>query len=539
MEILSFKNVSFTYPLSEKKALDNISFSIKRGELAVICGESGSGKSTLLRLIKRELIPNGGMDGKITCFGKDIFSLDEKESAFKIGYVSQNPEYQTVTDKVYHELAFGLEGMGLSNNEIRARVAETASYFGLDAIFEKNVSELSGGQKQLLCLASVMATRPEILLLDEPTSRLDPIASLEFINTVKRLNRELSLTVIIAEHRLDELLPRADRLMAVSDGGLFAKGNTRDTVLKLKENEMLLSSLPASVRLFAKLGINTPCPLTVSEGRVMIETGFKNEVPSLSIEKHEPKTETALCLSEVFFRYRKDSPDVLKGLSLDIKQGEIFSIIGGNGSGKSTALSVMSGILKPYYGKISVFGKPISKYKDGALYKNCLSMLPQDVTLIFSKDTVREELGGDAFPPFGLEKHLSKHPFDLSGGEKQLLGIAMAMKSKPRLLLLDEPTKGLDSHTEKSIIRAIKELKKQGVTVVAVTHDLEFASEISDRCAMLFNGEAVSVGTPREMFSQNAFYTTAVSRMTKGYYENAVTVDDAVKLCLANERRQK
>ena len=536
MEILDIKGLSFTYAGSDKKAIENLSFSLEKGDFLVVCGSTGSGKSTLMRLIKRELMPNGTLEGKIYIDGDDVSALSEAETAFKVGCVMQNPEHQIVTDKVWHELAFGLENMGVPQDAMRRRVAETACFFGIENLFDKSVSELSGGQKQLVCLASVMAMQPDILILDEPTAQLDPISASEFISTVYRLSRELSLTVIMIEHRLEEVIPISDKLLALDDGRQVAFGSTRDTVRKLGEYPGLKEGMPAALRLFWKFGGTSVPPLTNTEGRRYIEENFGNGTRALPNEECNCSDESALELDNVYFRYAREAGDVLRGVTLKVNKGEIFCILGGNGSGKSTMLWCAAGVNKPYSGSIKIFGKKIKDYKNGDLYRNCVSLLPQEVQTVFLKDTVGEEIRelGQGDIPFDLSHLAKKHPYDLSGGEQQLVALAKVLMTKPRLLLLDEPTKGIDAHTRGIFASLIKKLSADGVTVVIVTHDVEFAANIADRCAMFFRGEVTSCGTPREFFSENSFYTTAVSRMTRGYYDRAVTLDDAEKLCRIN-----
>lgn len=539
METLAVKNLSFTYPQCKKKAIDGITFSVNRGEFVAVCGATGSGKSTLMRMLKRELTPLGEMSGEICVNGTPLSDIDGRASACKIGYVMQRPEQQIVTDKVWHELAFGLENMNTPTDIIRRRVSEMACYFGIEDWFEKSVSELSGGQKQLLNLASVMVMQPEILLLDEPTAQLDPIAASDFIATVSKLNRELSLTVIIIEHRLEDVIPVSDKLLALEEGKLLTYGNTREAVAKLKKSPSMLEGMPAAVRLYSRFDIDAPCPLTIREGRDFIGCNFSNGISSAPVPRYTHADKPTLEFSEVFFRYSRELTDVLRGLSFTVYENELFCILGGNGSGKSTTLAAASALVRPYAGNIYVFGKRLKEYKNQSLYKNCLCMLPQDVQTVFLRNTVREELDG-ADPgtlPFDLSPLLDRHPYDLSGGQQQLVALAKVLATKPKLLLLDEPTKGLDAHTKKEFINVLKELKASGMTIVCVTHDVEFAADVSDRCAMFFRGEITSCDVPRRFFAGNSFYTTAANRMTRGFYELVSTVDDAEALCRENGRR--
>ena len=542
MEILAVEDLSFTYPQCSSPAVRDVSLRLERGEFAVLCGATGSGKSTLLRMLKRELVPNGEMSGRVTFCGSPLGELSPADSASRIGFVMQRPEQQIVTDKVWHELAFGLENLGVPQDEIARRTAETASYFGIINWYGSDTAELSGGQKQLLNLAAVLVMQPELLILDEPTAQLDPIAASDFIATLRRLNQDFGITILLAEHRLEEVIPVCDRLIIMENGGISANGSPREVIASLRERPELLCGMPAASRLYAALDGRGECPLTVREGRDYITSGFRNEIRSLPVPERASSGETALEFRDVFFRYEKNSPDVLSGLSLKIMSGELFCILGGNGSGKTTALSAAAGILRPYCGDIRIFGKKQKNYRNRSLYRECLAMLPQDVQTVFLRNTVREELdevGADLSAlPYDLSHLLDKHPYDLSGGEQQLTALAKVLAAKPKLLLLDEPTKGMDAATKQGIADVLKKLRDSGITVVSVTHDVEFAALCADRCAMFFGGQIVSAGAPEEFFTANTFYTTAVSRMTRGIFDRTAVLSDAVELCRLNGSRE-
>lgn len=538
MEILAVRDLSFTYPQCSTKALDGISFTIERGEFAVLCGATGSGKSTLLRMLKRELTPVGSISGEVGFCGEPISSLTARRSAASIGYVMQKPEQQIVTDKVWHELAFGLENLGVPPSDIARRCAEMASYFGIGDWYDRDVAELSGGQKQLLNLAAVLVMQPELLILDEPTAMLDPIAAADFIATLRRLNRDFSLTIIMAEHRLEDAVPDCDRLMIMENGRMTANGRPSAVVPEISSRQDIICGMPAAARLFLALGRKGECPLTVRQGRDFIEQNYSCKVKQLPAAEKQLAGDAALEFRDVYFRYDRYSRDILCGLSLKVRTGEIYCILGGNGSGKTTALGAASGILRPYSGYIRVFGRKLKDYRNRSLYRECLALLPQDVQTVFLKNTVKEELeecGAEPDKlPFDIKHLFGKHPYDLSGGEQQLAALAKVLAAKPKLLLLDEPTKGLDAAAKLNIIGILRSLRDSGVTVVTVTHDVEFAALCADRCAMFFCGRVVSEGEPRRFFSENSFYTTAVSRMTRGWYDNAVTVEDAAELCRLN-----
>lgn len=539
MELLAIKDLSFRYAGSDSAAISGVSFSVERGDFLAVCGATGSGKSTLLRLIKRELAPRGKAEGEILFCGKPLCELDDRKAAQKIGYVAQRPEEQIVTDRVWHELAFGLENLGLPTGVIRRRVAETACFFGIEEWFDKSTDELSGGQKQLLSLASVMVMQPELLLLDEPTARLDPIAAGDFINAVARLNRELSLTVIMISHCLEDVLPVANRVLALEDGRVAEYGETRKAVGKIKNIPSLAGALPAAARLYSRLGADCECPLTVREGRDLIEHNFGSSVRALPPEEYVHSKNVALEFSGVYFRYSREQEDVLRGLELKVYENEIFCLLGGNGSGKSTALAAAAGLIKPYAGNIRVFGKKVTDREFARA--GLLTLLPQDVQTVFLKSTVRAELA-DANVTEGvltqnLNRLMDRHPYDLSGGQQQLLALAKALAARPRLLLLDEPTRGLDAGAKAEFVSVLRKLRDGGMTVVLVTHDAELAADVSDRCALFFRGEIVADDVPRRFFSGNSFYTTAANRICRGYYDLVATVDDAARICLANGKK--
>lgn len=540
MEALKVTDLSFEYPDAGKKALEGISFTLEAGSFNVLAGATGSGKSTLLRLLKRELAPVGKKTGSIYLEGTEQSQLDERTSVSKTGFVMQDPEQQIVCDKVWHELVFSLESLGIDRAAIALRAAEVASYFGLSALYESDTSLLSGGQKQLLNLASAMMSDPSLLILDEPTAQLDPIAAHELIMTVKKLCTDHGITVLMAEHRLEEPLPLADKLLVMHSGRLVHSGTPAQVIAQLDDSSPIMPAMPAPARIFKALGGCTPLPLTVAQGRGELDK-FKNTVRNLDIPKYTHSESAALEFKDVYYRYEKSSPDVLNALNLKVYEGEIFCILGANGCGKSTAVNAAAGLIKPYSGQISVFDKKLKSYKNRTLYQNCVTLVPQDVQTLFIKNTVREELEISGTSPdelpFDLSGLLDKHPYDLSGGEQQLLGLAKALGTKPRLLLLDEVTKGMDASLKLETVKILKKLKASGVTCLLVTHDIEFAVLCADRCAMFFNGEAVSIMPPYEFFVGNSFYTTAARKISKGHYDNTVTAEDVIALARQNGRK--
>lgn len=544
MEILSIKDLTFSYPNKENFALQNVNLSINSGDFVVVCGQSGSGKTTLLRMLKKEIAPHGEKQGAVYYKGEDVEKLDDKISAQKIGFVFQKPDQQIVTDKVWHELAFGLESLGYDSDYIRLRVGEMANYFGITSLFRKKTTELSGGQKQLMNLASVMAMSPDVIILDEPTSQLDPITANDFITTLKKINDELGLTVIIIEHRLQEVFPIADKVAVMEDGKVICYDTPRNVCEKLG-NHPMSQGFPSAVRIWQKSDSKGECPLTVKEGRNFINLNFSER--KLPLRNTIPNTEDIITLKDVFFRYEKGGNDILSGTNLSIKKGEHFCILGGNGSGKTTTLKILAGLLKPYRGKVIIDNNKMTKKTTADFNRLGVAMLPQNPESVFLKSRViddytelckikgieksaYEDKINSVAEKLGIKDLLENHPYDLSGGEIQKCALGKVLISKPKILLLDEPTKGVDAYSKLSLSKILQEIKSDGVTIITVTHDVEFASIVADRCGLFFDGEVLSSLVPQEFFSKNNFYTTASSRISRDKFANAVTVDDVVSL---------
>lgn len=541
MEILSCENVAFKYNESTDYAISDCTFSVKKGEKIMLCGASGSGKSTLLRLLKRELSPRGELSGDITLMGKDRSELSDRESAEKIGFVMQSPDSQTVCDKVSAELAFGLESFGVKSGEIQSRVGEMAAFFGIEPLYDRDISTLSGGQKQLVALCSVMATDPDILLLDEPTAQLDPVAARELLGILDRLNKEMGVTIIIAEHDPEELFDSCDKILYLANGKTEFFGTPALTAKYFVENA-LEGFLPETAKAFARLCDDLP--LNVRQGRAKLEKLGVTDIPKQAVNDTERAEPYALQCKNLWQRYEKNSPDILKGCDLGIRKGECYGLLGSNGGGKSTLLRVICGLCKPYMGTVSLFGKKQKAYKNGSLFRGMLAFLPQEPVTMFVKESVREDLlqSGDKVTVenvsqrMGIEHLLDRHPWDLSGGEIQKCAFAKILLADPKIIVLDECTKGMDSFAKKALGDILLDLKAEGRTILLVTHDLEFAAQYCDRCGLLFDGKIVAEDDAVEFFSQNRFYTTASARLTRGFFSGAVT-STAVRERLAMVKR--
>ena len=563
MEILRVDGLKFSYPNQLKKALNNINFSIDEGDFVLICGESGCGKSTLLRHLKPELSPHGQVSGDIYYYSQKINDYSSKQLASEIGYVLQNPDSQIVTDKVWHELAFGLENMGLDTQTIRLRVAEMASFFGIQGWFRKNVNDLSGGQKQLLNLASIMAMQPKILILDEPTSQLDPIAAKDFIDTLVRINKELSTTIIMTEHNLEDIYSVCDKVIVMEDGKVICNDTNYKVadILSGDKNHKMFKSLPTPSKIYNQLNGYLECasksPLTVKDCRQWLNDSMdevtitKLDDTETEINIDEKDREIAIELKDIYFQYNKISEPTIRDLSFKVYKGEIYSILGGNGTGKSTTLSLVARQRKPQRGKIFINNIEMKKYNNKSLYENNLALLPQNPQSLFVFETVREDLEEVLILQnkdreyidkevkrvsklLDIEHLLEHHPYDLSGGELQKAGMAKVMLLNPKIILLDEPTKGLDAYCKEEIGKMLMKLRDMGVTIVVVSHDIEFSARYSDRCAMFFDGSIVSEGTPKEFFLGNNFYTTVSNRIARNIFEDTLIYEDVVSLCKKN-----
>lgn len=613
MATLAFEDLTFRYNGSPSPALDHVTLTVPGGSVALVCGQSGCGKTTLLRHLKTALRPQGERSGSVTVDGRPLEAMDRLQQAARIGFVMQDPDAQIVTDKVWHELAFGLENLGCPTGEMRARVAEMAGYFGIEDWFRKDVCELSGGQKQMLNLAAVMVMQPDVLVLDEPTSQLDPLAAADLLETVQRLNRDLGLTVVVSEQRLERVFSMVDEVALMEEGRVVDAGDPRVVAWRLLEKDApMAAALPTAARLrhgvdkaLDAAGIaaaarpagaapapaaaaadgGRPVPLTVREGRSWLvrelagreptarepaagpefgAAGRPAEIPTADVAE----TPAAIELKDVWFRYGRELPDVLRGVDLVVPQGCVSALLGDNGAGKSTLLKASCGLLRPYRGRVSVLGKPLSQWKGASLFQGGASLLPQDPLSLFVKDTVGSELaqtladaapaapaarpvrfGRDGEPPtdadrrvrevaasVGIGHLLGSHPADLSTGERQRAAIAKMLLTDPRILLLDEPTKGLDAVAKMSLARILRQLVDEGRTVVLVSHDVEFCASHADRAFLLFDGAIASEAASRQFFSANAFYTTAASCIARGVFPGAVTCQDVVELTVESLR---
>ena len=627
MKIIELKKLSFRYSGEDKEVLSDIDLAIEEGGFYVICGASGSGKSTLLRQLKTSLQPVGQRSGRILYYGRDLEEVSQYTQSAKIGFVFQNPDTQIVTDKVWHELAFGLESIGMPQDMIRVRVAEMASYFGIQNWFYQSTDTLSGGQKQLLNLVSVMVMHPKVLLLDEPVSQLDPIAAADFMATIHKLHAEFGITVIMAEHSLEEVAAYVDEVIFMKEGRLIAKGKMEElgNILETHDPSMEeILTVPMQIargyeRLQKKkedtaFTTNDRIPYTVALGQKWMAQRFplakQEEIKGFPFTKQEetekfafakqeeaqrflgakqeeagrftsvkqkekkylpakdPKKQNrgkrsfdgkkipfAIQCTELCYHYPQADVDVVDHLSLFVEEGAIFALMGGNGSGKTTTLHLLGGLLKPQKGTIEFFGRSLTKYKEKELRNGILGVLPQDPTTLFVRKTVEEdlyevledqkeqnqiktffgetkqEIWQNVIALLGIEDLLKKHPYDLSGGEQQKAALAKVLLRQPAILLLDEPTKGLDAGSKKRLGELLVGLSQKKVTILMVSHDIEFCAKYATKTGLFFDGNIASMQDTKEFFVENHFYTTAANRMCRNYFPDVVTVQDAIRVC--------
>lgn len=571
MDIIQINELHFAYPGENREALQGVNLTLEEGRFYILCGQSGCGKSTLLRYMKAALAPKGRVYGSISK------SVPEEE----IGFVFQNPDNQIVTDRVWHELVFGMESRGSDQDTMNLRVAEIAAYFGIEQWFDRDVSELSGGQKQLLNLAAVMTLRPKLLLLDEPMAWLDPMAASEFLHMLYRIQREMGMTVLLSAHQLEEVISYGDELLLMREGEIASQGSPADIGRELRRRgDEFYYAMPAPLRICLELGMDGDCPYTIAGGRkwlrremaqrqvqrdrsgsdISCEKDFSEDMAdelrdSFGAEKRDGKIfssditdeqkgsltsererQPVLIAKNLCFRYPQGDTDILRGTSLEVHRGEILGILGGNGSGKSTLLRALSGILSPGRGRVRIdAGGQWIPSKQGVA-EGRVVMLPQDVTSVFTEETVGRELAGDKMErdrlaeAFGLSSLMERHPFDISGGQQQKVALVKLLLRGADIFLLDEPTKGMDATDKRWLGKILEELARRGKTVLMVSHDLEFTAAYTHRTGLFFRGKLEGMMPVRDFFCQNHFYTTAAHRMSSEFIPWAVTVEDVLEV---------
>lgn len=516
--MISVSNLSFEYDnyikgsIQVKKALDKVNIEVKKGEIFLIMGPSGCGKTTLLRSLKEESRPQGRLTGEI--------KIDAESK--KVAIVFSHPDTQLVTSTVLSDLALPMENLALDNDIQKKRMSETVSYFGIDDLLQRHPDTLSGGQKQLVALSSQLMLYPDILLLDEPISQLDPIAAMEFTDVLRRLNEELGITLVITEHKPDYLISMVDKIAYMQDGQVIFQGPSRkvlrDLWEKSFEDEKRKDFIPVISKASLAISPKSEVSINPKELKLLAQDMTMKDFLEKEKEESKDKKERVVAIKELFFAYTKGNY-ALRNLDLEVEKGEFLCLMGSNGSGKSTLLKVISGMNKGQFGKVKTSYKKIQ-------------YMPQDLMAFFRQDTVEDELYFEGMDEklyedflirLNLKDLLDKHPYDLSSGEQQKVVLATMLLRKPDLIILDEPTKSMDPFLKKIAAQVLLESK---ATIICATHDLEFAADYASRCIMLFNGEVAYSMNARDFFKQNRYYTTSINKALRELNDNLITYGD-------------
>ncbi|MBN1995205.1 MAG: ABC transporter ATP-binding protein [Anaerolineae bacterium] len=536
--MIELNKVTYTYPLQQHPALQNISLTISPGEFLLVVGPSGVGKSTLLRCING-LVPHfhgGEIRGQIQVAGRDPLALGPRGMADLVGFVFQDPETQFVTEQVEDELAFALENHNFSQTTMRKRVEEVLDQLSIAYLRQRRIDTLSGGERQRVAIGSVLALQPSILVLDEPTSQLDPQAAEEILTTLQKFNEDLGLTIIISEHRLERVAQYADRICYLpASNQPPITGQPRDV---LAQAELA----PPLVKLGQKLGWPL-IPLTIKEGRpfaAALKSQLPRAKPSLTSGQTRPPTESVIRLKNVSYRYDGDV-EALKDVSLNIQRGERVVLMGRNGSGKSTLLKNLVGLLHPQQGKIEILGQDTRKTPLLEITQQ-VGFVPQNPGRLLFHDTVAEELAftrqAHQLPPLnptdllqklGLEHLAQAYPRDLSSGERQRVALAAILAAEPEIVLLDEPTRGLDYQNKAQLTRILNNLARQNVTIVLATHDVEMVAHCADRVVIMGEGQVVVDGPVREVMTESMVFASQINKLLRD--SRFLTVEDVLQAC--------
>ena len=538
MVFLETKNLSFKY-LDNSFTLSDINFSLDKGDFCLVVGKTGCGKTTLLKLLKKEITPSGELKGLVKIDGFDLKDYDSS----KIVYMFQNPSRQIVSDKVYHEIAFGLEARGLEKGVIETKLAEIVNYLDINDLLEKHTMKLSGGEAQLVSLASLLVLDPEVILLDEASSQLDPLTRKKFLEILKRINQDFGITIILVEHNLEDVLEFTDKIIVLDKGKMIYFGLKEEAINFLASNKQYFAFLPKTLQISKYLDLGSL--LHLKDVKEALKNKYKNEI-NFSYETKVFEKEI-IKAEDLYYRYSKKEKDVLEKLSLTVYDNEILGLVGGNGVGKTTLLKNLAGIRSFYSGKIEIENKNIRKYKGNTLYKNLIAYLPQDPLTLFLKRTVGEDLEyyvksldldkallEKLLVKFDLKPLLEMSPYDLSGGELQKAAFTKILLSKPKILFLDEPTKGMDFSLREELKEILMDLKAKGATIIIATHDLEFIASVADRVGIMFNGKVLSLTDSHSFFSNSNFYTTVASLASRDLYDKVITVPELVEIAKKN-----
>lgn len=523
--MITFDQVTFTYPNAPQPALRNLTLQLPAASFTLLVGRSGTGKSTMLRLING-LVPHfsgGHLQGRIRVQGLDPVQATPQTMSTYVGFVFQDPEAQFVVDQVEDEIAFALEHAALPAATMRLRVEETLDLLELTPLRHRALATLSGGERQRVVIAAALALRPAILVLDEPTSQLDPQSAEDVLNALVRLNSDLGLTIVLAEHRLERVLPFVDQLV-------YLPGN--DAPPLRGDPRTLLAQIdlaPPLVQVGKRLGWS-PLPLTIKEG-LRFSRQFCAPPPTLDQQSVAPTNQVPPVVQMEQVRVRYGPTTVLPKLDLALWPGEIVALVGRNGSGKSTLLKTLAGLVQPTAGRIYLAGE-LTQGLDVATICRRVGYLPQDPNALLFADTGRAEvqitLRNHGLPTadpatatwidellthLGLHDQADRYPRDLSVGERQRLALAAITVTRPKVLLLDEPTRGLDYTAKAQLTALLRGWRQAGMAILLVTHDVELVAALADRVVLLSQGEIIAAGAAATVLSASPLFAPQVARL--------------------------
>jgi energy-coupling factor transporter ATP-binding protein EcfA2 len=546
--MIAIDQVTYSYPGAAAPVLRDLSLGIGEGEFLLVCGPSGAGKSSLLRLING-LVPHfygGRFGGRVLVEGRDTLAHQPRELADIVGFVFQDPESQFVVDLVEDELVFGMENLGMAQPVMRRRVEEVLDQLAIAHLRRRRVSSLSGGERQRVAIAAALCAQPRVLVLDEPTSQLDPHGAEEVLTALQKLNADLGLTIVLCEHRLERVVQYVDRIVYLGGRGPGGEGAGL-VVGPAREVLGRIPLVPPLQGLGRALGWE-PLPLMIKEGRPLARRAASElppmgpaarpaPAPGAASGERRPAGATAAALHKVTVRYGER--EALYRLSLEVRAGELLALMGRNGSGKSTLLKALIGLARPQEGRVEVAGRDIAGAPVEELARS-VGYVPQDPRSILYHDTLREELAFTlrgrgtrdegaverTLASLGLARLAEAYPRALSGGEAQRAALAAILVGAPRLLLLDEPTRGLDYQAKGALAGLLRELCAQGVAVVMATHDVELAAACADRIALLGDGELVVDGTAHTVLGESLLLSPQIAKLFPG--SGWLTLGDAL-----------
>ena len=554
--MIKIRDLTFYYGDASRPALQDVNLDIEDGEFVLVTGPSGCGKTSLCRCLNG-LIPHfygGEIAGGLEVQGLDVMRHTTRELATRVGMVFQDPENQLVSMDVQREVAFGLENLAFPRDVMAKRVEEALDTLGISGLRHRQVHELSGGEKQKVVISSVLALHPDVLVLDEPTSELDPKGAEDVLSIVRRLNDELGITVILVEHRLDRVVHLVDRMIVMDEGKIIADGNPR-AVLSNGDITSIGAGVPPIVRIVQRLrdnGVNVDnIPLTVKEGRSMLKDIFMGaRGGTLSQAESADNGRPVIEIDKLWHAY-PEGITALKNVSLRICEGEFVAVMGRNASGKTTLVKHINGLLQPTKGKVIVSGIDTRRATIAQLSRKVGFIFQNPNDHIFA-DTVEEEiafilknLGFDSgeiaaridemLEMFALKEFRKRYPRSLSGGERQRVAMASVLVARPRVLILDEPTRGMDYRLKSELMRFLNGYREKGNTVVLVTHDVETVAEHADRVVLLSEGGVVVDGNKRDVLSRALFFSPQINRLVQAFEKygvpnNILTVDEALDI---------